>query len=104
MNAESELARRERFDELYAQYVKPLEQEHTGEYAAVSPDGSMVLASTLPDVLKHAAQTFQSDSFVFKIGDVTVDKLGLFRRAEAGGTSCGRAAGLDRSGRHSRGR
>jgi hypothetical protein len=38
-------------DELYDKYVKPLEQEHRGEFIAVSPGGKTVLAATLLDVM-----------------------------------------------------
>ena len=60
-------------DELYAQYVKPLEQGHRGEYAAVSPDGRLVLAPTLVEAMKKAEQILPPGNFLFKIGDVAVD-------------------------------
>jgi hypothetical protein len=36
-----------RADELYDQYVKPLESEHYGEYIAISPTGQVLLATDL---------------------------------------------------------
>lgn len=60
-------------DKLYVQYVKPLEQEHRGEYAAVSPDGKLVLAQTLPDVMEKAEQVLPPGNFLFKVGDIAVD-------------------------------
>lgn len=60
-------------DWLYARYVKPLEQSHAGEYAAVSSDGALVLAKTLPDVMKKAEQEIAPGTFLFKVGDVAVD-------------------------------
>jgi hypothetical protein len=59
-------------DQLYAQYVKPLEQKHAGKYVAVSPQGKVVLASTLVDVMKKAEAELGSGNFVFKVGDIVV--------------------------------
>ena len=60
-------------DRLYSEYVKPLESEHFGEYAAVAPDGRFVLASTLVDVMKKADQRLPPGSFLFKVGEVVID-------------------------------
>ncbi len=59
-------------DQLYEKYVKPLEQNHRGEFIAVSPDGNIVLAPTLLDVIKQAERRQGGGNFVFKVGDVAV--------------------------------
>ncbi len=61
-------------DELYDKYVKPLEQEHRGEFIAVSSGGKTVLAATLLDVMKQAEKRLGDGNFVFKVGDVAVGK------------------------------
>ncbi len=73
MTAESQVDLLQQSDQLYARYVKPLEQDHTGEYAAVSSDGRLVLAPTLPDVMEKAEQALPPGNFLFKVGDVAVD-------------------------------
>ena len=61
-------------DALYAKYVRPLEQDHAGEFIAVSPKGSIVLAPTLLDVMKQAEERLGDGNFVFKVGDIAVGK------------------------------
>jgi non-canonical (house-cleaning) NTP pyrophosphatase len=66
---------------LYARYVEPLELDHAGEYAAVSPDGKVILGPTLLDVLERAATALGPDNIVFKVGERVVGKwLHLGRR------------------------
>ncbi len=74
MTTESQVDLLRQSDQLYALYVKPLEQEHTGAYVAVAPDGRLVLAATLPDVLEKAEQVLPPGNFLFKVGDIAVDK------------------------------
>jgi hypothetical protein len=73
MTTESQVDLLQQSDQLYALYVKPLEQAHTGEYVAVAPDGRLVIASTLPDVMEKAGQALPSGNFLFRVGDVAVD-------------------------------
>ncbi len=61
-------------DQLYEKYAKPLEQNHRGEFIAVSPDGNTVLAPTLLEVIKQAEARLGDGNFVFKVGDVAVGK------------------------------
>ncbi len=61
-------------NQLYTRYVKPLEREHTGEYAAVTADGRTVIGSTLLDTVEQAASTLGPDNVVFKVGERTVGK------------------------------
>ncbi len=68
----SQAALEQQGDQLYAQYVEPLEQKHAGEYVAVSPQGKVALASTLVDVMKKAEAELGSGNFVFKVGDLVV--------------------------------
>lgn len=59
--------------DLYQRYVKPLEKDHEGEYIAVSEDGQIVLASTLPELLDKAEQDLPPGNFLFKVGDIAID-------------------------------
>jgi hypothetical protein len=61
-------------DQLYARYVKPLEQEHTGEYVAVANDGRTVLAADLLTLADAALEQLGPGSFAFKIGEKAVGK------------------------------
>ena len=68
---QAELARQ--YDQLYAQYVKPLEKEHLGEYATVAPDGQLVIAPTAVEALEKAEHALPPGGFLIKIGDEPVD-------------------------------
>jgi len=59
-------------DRLYAQYAKPLEKEHRGEYLAISPTGETLLAPTLLEATKQAVQAFGPGSYIFKVGEDAV--------------------------------
>jgi hypothetical protein len=61
-------------DLVYERYGKPLEQEHRGEFLAVSRDGRTLLAPTLLDAVDRASETFGPGNFVYKIGDKIVGK------------------------------
>src|SRR5579884_1292205 len=56
MDRDARAALTRQVEELYERYVQPLEGEHTGEYAAVSDDGRVVLASSLAEVMDRAEQ------------------------------------------------
>jgi predicted aspartyl protease len=59
----------EEANRLYTLYVKPLEREHTGEYAAVTPDGRIVIGPTLLDTVEEAVSTPGPGNVVFKVGE-----------------------------------
>jgi hypothetical protein len=59
---------------LYARYVEPLESDHAGEYAAVTPDGRLILGPTLLDVVERAPEELGSQTFIFKVGERVVGK------------------------------
>ena len=63
-----------RYDELYERYGRPLERDHLGEYAAISPDGDVVLGQTPHEAAQRAAEQFGPGSFLFKIGDRVVGR------------------------------
>ena len=64
----------EQADNLYEQYGRPLEQEHWGEYAAIFPDGSLVLGRSRLEVLDQAVYQFGPGSFLFKVGERVVGR------------------------------
>ncbi len=55
-------------DELYETCCKPSEAEHWGEFAAVAPDGRLVLGSTLDDAQARGRAVFGKGNFLFQIG------------------------------------
>ena len=59
---------------LYAQYGKPLEQDHWGKYVAIFPEGGTLIGADLLDVSDRALAEFGQGSFVFKVGDKAVGK------------------------------
>jgi hypothetical protein len=61
-----------RYDEIYEQYGRPLERDHQGEYAAISPRGDVVLGQTPLEAAKRAIERFGPGSFLYKIGDRVV--------------------------------
>jgi hypothetical protein len=63
-----------RYDELYERYGRPLERDHTGEYAAISPRGEVVLGRTMHEAARQAADQFGPGSFLIKIGDRVVGR------------------------------
>jgi hypothetical protein len=61
-------------DRLYAQYGKPLEAGHRGEYAAIFPDGTTILGTSVLQVAETALHTVGRGSFIFKIGEKALGK------------------------------
>ena len=56
--------------ELYDRYVRALEAEHWGEYAAVLPDGRLVLGPTFADAAERALRDLGPGSHVYKVGEL----------------------------------
>lgn len=55
---------------LYDRYVRPLEGEHRGEYAAVLPDGRLVLGPTFVDAADRALRELGAGTHVYKVGEL----------------------------------
>jgi hypothetical protein len=70
------LAHREHEDgQLYERYSKPLELEHTGEFAAIGPDGRVILGEDDSEVFRKAIESFGSGNFgFFRIGHRALEK------------------------------
>jgi len=63
-------------DDLYTRYGKPLEQDHHGEYAAITPEGQVIVGKDDLEVVGRALQKFGSGNFIlYRIGYDYVDKL-----------------------------
>jgi hypothetical protein len=62
-------------DDLYEKYGKPLERDHWGEFLAVSPQGDIVLASSLLEVAQMAAERFGTGNFLYRIGPRAVGRF-----------------------------
>jgi hypothetical protein len=63
-------------DTLYARYGKPFEQGHYGEYAAITPDGQVIMDKDDLEVVDRAIEKFGSGNFLlYRIGYKFVDKV-----------------------------
>ena len=62
-------------DRVYETYVKPLEQDHWGEYIAVSRDGKLLLGASLEDLTEEAVSALGRGHFAFRIGALEVGKV-----------------------------
>jgi hypothetical protein len=60
---------------LYERYCRSLEQEHWGEFALVTPDGTVTLAPTLGEAVFAASRHPNPGNHVFKIGDIVVGHI-----------------------------
>ncbi len=62
----------EEADALYERYGQPLEQRHTGKYAAITRQGQTVIGATVLAVSDRADEVFgpKEPTFIFKIGDI----------------------------------
>jgi hypothetical protein len=64
--------RRKTAQALYEQYGNPLEQEHTGEYVAISTSGKIIVGKSFRQAVTHALEKLGKGNFVFKIGNQAV--------------------------------
>jgi hypothetical protein len=74
MTAASQADLLQQSNRVYDRYVRPLEKDHHGEYAAVAAEGQLVLAPSLPEVMKKAEQVLPPGAFLFKVGEIAVDR------------------------------
>ena len=61
-------------DQLYDQYGKSLEAEHSGKYVAITPDGELLLGETMLETAQRAGGAFGPGTFLFKVGTKAVGK------------------------------
>ena len=61
-------------DDLYDQYAKPLEREHTGEFVAISQDGRVLVGKDLHELVRQASKAFGPENHVFKVGERVIGK------------------------------
>jgi hypothetical protein len=64
-------ARMARFDRAYQQYVKPFERDHWGEFALVTPNGQVVLAGSLQELMEKTDGLDDDDNCLFKVGEIS---------------------------------
>jgi hypothetical protein len=60
-----------RFDRAYQQYVKPFERDHWGEFALVTPDGQVVLAGSLQELMEKTDGMDNNDNCLFRVGEIS---------------------------------
>jgi len=70
--------RGEQDDGLYERHGKPLEEEHTGEYVAISDDGEIILGTDSLEVDLKALERFGSGHYCFRRVGYEVE--GVWRR------------------------
>ncbi len=73
--ATSRLPSRREMDEFYDRFVRSLEQEHWGRFAAVAASGQIELRDSLVDALESFDALPDAITFVFKVGDRAVGRI-----------------------------
>lgn len=58
-----------KMDSVYEKYGKPLEKDHKGEFACITPEGDFVLGKTSIDAIKNAEKEGLENFIIFKIGE-----------------------------------
>ena len=56
-------------DRVYEKYGKPLEKEHKGKFACITPDGEYVIGEDSIDAFKKAEKEGLEDCVLFQIGN-----------------------------------
>src|SRR5687767_554828 len=64
-----------RLDRMYEQYIKPVEQEHLGEYALVTPAGEAFFASSESELIAKTEHVPDGDNCLFKVGELAATKV-----------------------------
>ena len=64
-----------RLDRIYEHYVKPVEQDHLGEYVLVTPAGEMIFASSQSELIKRTEHIRGTDNCLFKVGEIAATKI-----------------------------
>ena len=64
-----------RLDRVYEQYVKPVEQDHLGEYVLVTPAGEMIFASSQAELVERTGHIRGTDNRLFTVGEVADAKF-----------------------------
>ena len=62
-------------DQLYNDYVKPLEKKHQGQYAVLTSKHQLIFAPTLVEVIQQTIKVSPTGNFIFKVGDKVLGKL-----------------------------
>jgi hypothetical protein len=62
-------------ERIYRRYVKPLEPYHPGEYALVTPEGSVHFAPSLLELVWEAHKMPDDKNLLFKVGDVAACQI-----------------------------
>jgi hypothetical protein len=65
----------DRFNHVYNQYVRPLEQSHPGQYVMVAPDGRMIVAPDLSGILERVDQLPETGNFLYKVGKIAAAEI-----------------------------
>jgi hypothetical protein len=64
-----------RLNQIYEQYVKPVEQDHQGEYVLVRPDGELIFAPSMLELVEKAYQVADRNNCLFKVGEISAANI-----------------------------
>jgi hypothetical protein len=64
----------EQSDALYERYGKHFEKTHRGKYIAISPEGKILIADSVVEVMQEAKSKLGPGNFILKIGERAVGK------------------------------
>jgi len=53
---------------IYDRYVKPVEQEHLGEFVLVTPDGEMIFATDSSELVRKTEHVTGEGNCIFRVG------------------------------------
>ena len=72
----SELMTGEEFDKCYERYGKPLENDHHGEFIAITQDGRVIVDKNDIEVVDRAIEEFGSGNFILcRVGEKPLAKF-----------------------------
>lgn len=57
-------------ERIYDTYVRPIEHEHDGEYALVTPDGRVFFAPSMLQLVDVAMEQPSEKNLLFKVKDI----------------------------------
>lgn len=64
-----------RLDRMYEQYVKPVEQDHLGEYVVVTSAGEMYFAQTQSELVRKTMHLREGGNCLYKVGEIAASRF-----------------------------
>ena len=57
-----------KMQEIYDRYVRPVEQEHLGEFVLVTADGEMIFAADSSELVRKTEHVTSEGNCIFRVG------------------------------------